>query len=354
MAIYRPVATLATESSGGDPMAAATALLGAGDLDLPQAGVHRLVVDLGTGPGHDRVDLFLSHLSPLAATEPATELRVALANAGDPVDVLAADVLRVDQTPTGVHVVALAPSHRLSDLRIARTYVQQTVADVVEDLLAEAEVAAGSVDAGQSLAQYHLDGRRSAWDSIHALARLFGAEITSGADGSLSFVPAPGASAGGALGGLGGLAGAAAGVAGDLLGLGGGGLRRGANLLGWATGPRRAEALPVPGVAPLGAASSLGASRGHHVLKEPDDGSSATLVIASLRDTDGADGAAQALTARATRTRTGGRLVVVGDPTLRAGTDVDVDDETWHVRRVQHCMDAVSGYVCELTVEGTA
>jgi hypothetical protein len=348
--IGRPVASLATGRDGGGGLPTnPSALLGSGSLDLAQAGVHRLVVDLGVGTAHDRVDLVLSHLSPLAETAAGTPLQVGLALEGDPVAVLATEVLRNDDAPGGRHLVALAPSHRLSRLHLGRSYLQQTVADVVNDLLGEAEVDAGEIDAPWSLPSYHVESRRPAWDNLHRLAALFGAEITSDAEGAVCFAPAPGASTGG----LGGLASAAASVAGAL-GLGEqGGLRRGANVLAWVAGERGAAPDPTPAVAPLGAASPYGAPRGHHLLKASDGERAPTIVSPSLRDSDGASSAATALSAAAERRRTGGRLVVVGDPTLRAACDISVDGDRWHVRSVRHVVDG-GGYRCDLLVEGAA
>jgi hypothetical protein len=348
------VASLATGSAGGGGLPTnPSALLASGSLDLAQAGVHRLVVDLGVGTGHDRLDLVLSHLSPLAETAAGTPLQVGLALEGDPVAVLATEVLRNDDAPGGRHLVALAPSHRLSRLHLGRSYLQQTVADVVQDLLGEAEVDAGEIDAPWSLPSYHVDSRRPAWDNLHRLAALFGAEITSDAEGALCFTPAPGASTGGPGGGLGALASAASSVAGAL-GLGGeGGLRRGANVLAWVAGERSEAPDPTPAVAPLGAASPYGAPRGHHLLKASDGERAPTIVSPSLRDSDGASSAATALSAAAERRRMGGRLVVVGDPTLRAAADVTVDGDSWHVRSVRHLVDD-GGYRCELIVEGAA
>lgn len=350
MSIGRPVMSITTESGGG-ALGAATGLLGGGALDMGEAGVARLSIDLGIDSAHDRLVLLLSKLSPLADIEAGTIASVGLATMGDTTDVITAHVVRVDDRPDGREVVCLAPSHLLSHSYPTRSYVQQTVADVVHDLLDNAEVDADVVDAGHSLDQFHVDGRRSSWGTLHVLARLFGAEITSGADGALSFRPAPGASAGG-LGG--GLAGAAAGAAGALGLSADGGLRIGANVLDWALGPQHPVAATSPDVAPLGAASPFGAPRGHHLLKNPDAGTERGSVHPALRNTSAADGAGTALKAAATRRMTGGRITVPGDPTIRAGDDLTIDDTTWHVRTVRHWVSPASGYTCDVTVEGVA
>ena len=352
MTLARPRARFVAGGGSGGLAAAASSVLGGGDLDLLSGGVERLVVDLDVGRGHDRAEIVVSHLSSMADTEPGSELQVAIGLDGDPVDVLKVDVVAVEDRPGSRRIVGLSPTHHLDELLLARSYVQQTVADIVQDVLSEAGLDAGSVDGSRTMAQYHVDGRRSAWSNLHALADLFGAEITTEADGSVSFTPAPGASAGGPGGALGAAAGAVAGAA-AALGLGGpAGLRRGANVAGWRSSDR-GDALPVPAVAPLGAASPFGAPRGHHVLKDGDGETGPTIVSPSLRDTDGSEGASQALRAAADRRRRGGRFVVIGDPTLRAGADTTIDDDSWHVLAVRHRIDPVRGYLCELTVEAT-
>ena len=106
------------------------------------------------------------------------------------------------------------------------SYVDSSVGDIVSDLLSRGGVDEGEVDASLSLPQVHVDPRRSAWQHLHALARRCGCAVTSGADGSVSFTPIPGAVATGGLGALaaaaGSAAGAVAGAAAGALGLSGG------------------------------------------------------------------------------------------------------------------------------------
>jgi hypothetical protein len=260
-------------------------------------------------------------------------------------------VAGVVRTAAGSVLTAYAPSRRLSSTFVARAYLQQALADVVTDLLGAGDVDAGTVEAPRDLAALHIDGRRSVWSHLHRLADLVGAQVTSGSDGSVSFAPAPGASS--SSGGLGGALGAAAEAAGAL-GLGdGGGLREGANLLGWRSGPRRSEPEPTTAVVALGAASTLGSDRWYHVVAEPDDGSTVVTVAAVARDRDLADAATTARTDSARRRRITGRFRVPGDPALRAGAGVSIDDTDYRALAVTHVLVPDRGYVCDVVVEGT-
>src|SRR5690606_2865999 len=126
----------------------------------------------------------------------------------------------------------------------------------------------------------------------------------------LRFIVPAGAGGGG---GLGGAVGAVAGA----LGFGGsGGLRYGANILGWqaATGPEA----PAPSVAAYGAASEAGASKWHWIKKEPGfSGDGPPRVVPTLRTRDAAEAVHSAWSARAKRARVRGSIQIVGDPSIR-------------------------------------
>jgi hypothetical protein len=347
MALQRPSATIEVGGGGGGGLAGAVAsLTGGGTLGFPEAAVLRLTVDQSVDTSHDRLVLELSALSPLVDTEPGSRIAVALGY-GDELDPVAtAEVLRVDATPSALHVVGYAPSRRRSNLHVARSYVSRQVGDVVADLLGEAGVEPGQVEGSQDLPAYHLDGTRSAWAEIHRLAGRTGSQVTSSADGAVSFAPAPGSTASGGLG-------AAVSAVASAVGLGSATeLRRGASLIGWRRGPRGAEPDWTPAVAALGAASPFGPDRWHHFLKEPSSGSEPFVVDPALRSSSAGDAATAALADAARRRTTNGRLEVPGDPTLRAGGTATIDDTSYRLLRVRHLVDPVLGYRCLLTVEG--
>lgn len=348
MTLSRPTGTVRTGAGGALPGVLAT-----GALDLPQAGVSWLRVDLSVDTAHDRIELGLYPASKLAGTPAGETITVALGEAGDDSDVLTGRVAGLHADPAAPVLVAFAPSRALSWHRVGRAYLRQTVADVVGDLLGDAGVDAGDIDAPQSLAAYHVDARRPVWGHLHALARLVGAQVTSRADGAVSFGPAPGATPAGGLGAVAAAAGAAAaGAVAGALGLGGGGLRSGANVLALQGGALRAEPVPVVPVSRLGAASGLGADRWYHLVAAPDSGSDVAEVDPAVRDADLAEVATVARADAARRGQRRARLVVLGDPTLRAGAEVTVDDTPWRALRVRHLLSRDAGYRCELDLEG--
>lgn len=316
-------------------------------LTLPEAGVAEVVVDLSVGSAHDRVELVLWHESALAGAEPGERVTVALGDAGDDEDVLTAEVAGVARAGAGALLSAYAPSRRLSSTRVARSYLRQTVADVVGDLLDAGGVDAGTLEAPQELPALHVDGARPAWQHVHRLAALVGAQVTSDPDGAVSVAPAPGASPSG---GLGGAVGAAAGA----LGLGGGAeLRPGANVLEWRVGPRRAEPEATRAVVALGAASRLGAERWYHLEPEPEGTSDPVTVAALARDRDVAGVATTARSDAARRRAVSGRVRVPGDPALRAGGTVTLESTSYRVLSVRHRVSRDAGYTCDVVLEGT-
>jgi hypothetical protein len=360
--IVRPTGTVTTSGGGGAPgggsvggavsaAAGAAGIGGSGTLDLPQAGINRVRVDLSTDAAHDRIELHLWRGSKLADTEPGSVLTIALGDDGSDSDVLTGEVAGIVRTAAGSVLTAYAPSRRLSSTFVARTYLRQTVADVVSDLLATAEVAAGEIEAPRELPALHVDGRRSVWSHLHRLADLIGAQVTTGVDGSLSFAPAPGATPAG--GGLGGALGAVAGAVGGALGLSSSAaLEEGVNLLAWRTGPRRSEPEPVAAVVALGAASTVGANRWYHVESEPDDGTELVTVAPVARDQDLAEAASTARTDAARRRRVTGRFRVPGDPELRAGATLTVGGTDYRTLVVRHLLVHDEGYLCDVVVEG--
>jgi hypothetical protein len=329
MALSRPTASL--QLDGASPFG--------GALDAAQAALLRLTVELSVDEAHDRVELLLWRGSLLADAAPGAELVVGLGEADGTEDVLTVEVAGCDVTAWGAVLTGYAPSRRLSSTFVGRAYVDSTVADVVSDLLGEAGVDEGTIDSGLSLPAFHVDPRRSAWATIHDLAHLSGSQVTTGADGSLSFTPLPGASA------AGGLAGAAASVA-AAVGLGSSDeLREGAELLAFRFGPRQP-------VAAVGVQTPVAVPAGL-LLAEPDSGSGAPVdVLPSARTPELADAASSTRGAAARRRTRTGLISVPGRPGLRAGATVKARGADYRVLQVRHVLDTTTGYRCDLVLEG--
>jgi hypothetical protein len=326
MSLQRPAATF--ELRGGGP------------LSLAEAAVRRVRVDLSVDEAHDRVELWLWRDSVLASEEPGASLSVGLGDDGAVEDVLTAEVAWVDLEPWGAVLTAFAPSRKLSATYLGRAYVDQTVADIVADLLSEAGVDAGEVDAPLQLPAFHVEPRRSAWGVLHALARRTGHQLTSTSDGALSYTPVPGAG-GGPLGGLSAAAGAL-GLAPSAT------LREGAELVDFRAGGR--PEAPAPAVVTPSAGTG---PRWHLLAAEPDSGSSApVLVDPALRTREAADAATSAYAAAARRAARAATATVPGRPELRAGATVTARDAAYRILRVRHLLDADAGFLSDLLLEG--
>jgi hypothetical protein len=193
--------------------------------------------------------------------------------------------------------------------------------EVVSDLLAEAEVDAGDIDATLSLPAVHVDPRRSAWGNLHQLARRTGYQITSEPDGAVSFGPAPGPSSSIEL-------------------------REGAELVAHRTGARA----DVPARSIVNPSAGSGA-KWFLLAAEPDDGSATVLLAPALRTQEAADAATTALADLHARRARVGWVRVPGRPELRAGVTVDAGDD-YRITRIRHLIDARAGYVCDLDLEG--
>jgi phage protein D len=332
MTIPRPTASLLLEGSGAPGV-------GGGPLDAAQAAVRRLVVDLSVDDAHDRVELVLWRDSRVASAEPGARLTVGLGDGDDVEDVLTVEVAGADATGWGTVVTGYAPSRRLSSTFVGRSYVDQTVGDVVTDLLESGDVEQGTVDSSLKLPVLHVDPRRSVWATLHALSRRTGCQVTTDADGAVSFTPLPGATAGG------GLAAAATAVAGALGLTGSGELREGAELLAFRSGPR--------GPSPAVRVQSPVAARGGLLLASPDSGSGAPVdVDPAARTPEAAETATKAREAAARRRTRVASVVVSGRPGLRAGGTVKARGADYRILRARHVLDADAGYVCDLLLEG--
>lgn len=324
-----------------------------GELTGPEAAVIALSVHIGTGRAVDGATIALAAQSPAVGTSPGTEVRLDLGFAEENETVLTGDVRQVTQRPWGVIVEVVALPGRMQGHFIGRSYLDQSPAEIIEDLASEAGVSTGDLVSTDALSAYHVDENRTAWHHANDLARLGGSLLCTDPDGSLSMIALAQA------GGLGGLAGAAVAAGQDLLGLGGG-WRFGAELLDASIMPRTTQ--DSAAVAPHGAASPLGSDKWHLLLREPAGGPPGvrTLVPAALRTEAAASALASALEASSARGATAAQVTTLGQPGVRPGDPVSIADWPFgdpadlEVESVRHRLDRSCGFISEIALVAAA
>jgi hypothetical protein len=320
MTLMRPAAKLTVD--GSDYTAAEGALRGL-----------RLSLGLGT---HDAVTAALGPLTPMDDTATGATFEIALGYGDELETVFTGTVATVEKTPSGVILEGVAATWPLARKRVAQSYVEQTVKQIVEDLLGQAEVDAGEIEAPLKLFAYHVDERRTVWSHLLDLARLASCDVICSAAGALDFRPPR------------------SGPSADHT------LRYGADLVRWSLGPRDPQTPRK--VVPYGAASEEGGEKWHILLREPDGGSPSdpTIVPAALRDRDGAKALEDGLAKLAERRATGGTLLIVGNAEIRPGDVLELSDmpagepDLVRATLVTHLLDGAAGFRTNLTVEGVA
>ncbi|MEM9556636.1 MAG: hypothetical protein AAGC60_20420 [Acidobacteriota bacterium] len=310
--------------------------------DARSAGLLELRVDLGLAR-HDAATLGLAPGSPLDPS-PGARLEIALGEAGAEEPVWSGSVIERVDAPAGLRVEALTPSHALSAARRAEVYLQQSVAQIVRDLVSDT-VPINTLEGDLALDVYTVEPRRTVWDYVVELAHLADCVLSSTADGALRLVASGGSAGaiGGALGALGALAGES-----DAL-------RRGAELLSWRLGPSSASSGPARALAAVGAASEQGATRWHWLRARPTPVGSVPAagsprLVGAVRTRAAAEQVAEGMAARRARGETVGELVAVGRPSLRPGQTVRVadlpsGDATLRLESVTHRLSSHAGFL---------
>jgi phage protein D len=301
-------------------------------LTMPEAAAAALVAESGVDGLHDLASIVLGPLSPVLDVAAGASVEIAISPGDDGTEpVLTGAVERVRHVPWGTAVDVLATTAALDRLRVGRAYVNQTAGDIVRDLLGEAGLDAGEIDAGPTLGAYHVDERRSAWRHVRSLAALLGAELVCGATGEVHVrLPRTGTA--------------------DHV------LCAGAELLAWSAGTRQPPLAPAD-VGPFGAASEQGADAWSLIHHEPGGGGAHRLFPA-IRDREAGSAIDEAATAATTRAGGVGRAVTTGTPTIRAGDLVELDDvdrasRTYRVLHARHQLDA-GGLTTTLDLEHAA
>lgn len=319
MIIRHPVASLVVS---GRPFTAAEAAVGTVD------------VRLASGGEHDSARLVLWSTSRAAGASTGDRIAIALGERGDVVDVWAGTVVRAERADGQVVLDALAHTAPLSRERRAQAWQDQTVADIVRDLVGA--VAIEEVDASLQLPWFAVDTQRSVWSHLRDLAHLVGAELGSSPNGAVRFVPVA----------------ASRNVH---------TLRYGAELVRWKLADH--DITPARGASAYGAASEAGAQQWHWLMGAGggnSGGGSAPALAGVLRTRDAADAVAKGRAERQQRRTRQGLLLAVGTPAIRPGDGVSltsvpgVPDARYRVRTVHHRLDGRLGMSTTLTVEGAA
>jgi hypothetical protein len=264
------------------------------DLSAAEAGLAALSVDLATGT------VGSAHLSlwPRTAFEnaaPGDEIALSIGAADNPTPAFSGVIESVRKGPRAVVIEAREAPAPLLTSRLNRSFVNQTIADIVHGLAGDVPVSAAESEIELSL--YAVEGRRSVWSHLRELAALAGADLHCTADGALVFAPY------------------GAGESHTL--------HRGIDLLGWET--LSAATPEAETYAVHGAGSRAGADKWHWLdpaVKGAETGES--RVLGAFANTDAAEAATAAAAARAANAAVRARARVWGRPNLRIGDTLDL------------------------------
>lgn len=296
-------------------------------LTAAEAGLQRLTVTLGLGC-HGQAEFAFWPGSAFAGVAPGDALTLALGPRDDETPVLTGTVSARRQEAGAIVVEALDLSGALGLARTTATFEKTSIADIVRKL-AEAAAMQVDADADQTLAIYYVLSQRPIWDHLRDLSRLTGRDLGVDADGRLLFrKPDAGARHT---------------------------LRHGAELIRW----RLAQGEAPVAIARAAHGSASQSGNWHWVDADPlGETPDPARIEGALSDRDLATTATDAATARASRAKTGGWLMVTGDAAIRPADSVTVTDlpggdpEPLRVRRVRHRLDGETGFTTCLDIEG--
>jgi hypothetical protein len=311
-------------------------------LSAAEAGLVGLRVDLAFN-SHDTAHLLLWPRSKLAVAEPGMDLTIGLGLNGDGGGPLATaggllgaggdaiwtgGVQGVRSRAGYLAIEGLASTAQLSRERRSLTWADQTVADIVRDLVGDLD---SEIEADLDLPNYSIDNRRSVWAHLCELARLAGAQLSGAPEGGVRFILESKETA--------------------LVEL-----RYGTDLIDWWLSRREVPA--ATGAVEQGAASSAGSDKWHWLAHDPvGSGGEVIAVPAAFRTRAAADKFAAAISARAQRSGVRGAVWLGGRPDLRPGALVELkdlpegDSGPLRVRAVTHQLDGETGLITALAVE---
>ncbi len=287
---------------------------------------------------------------------------------GDNQAVFSGAVAKIRPTLQGLSVFALGKMNGLLNLRLASTYEGQTAGQIVNDLVSQAGLDAGTIDDGPTFPRFAVDHRLSGYAHVRGLADRLGYELYTDVDGALMFHALGDAAGLDAAGGglLGSLAGAAESAVSALLGGGGGseGYAFAQHLLAARAGRRASPwgSVLVGGESPM---SSQGDSSAHWLTVNDSDfqgqaGSGDPTILLldqAARSKDLADRFAAGQLAVAQRRANQVSLRVFGRPQVDLGDDISVSDVpedllngSGYIRALRHQFNDRLGFVTDLRV----
>jgi hypothetical protein len=299
-------------------------------LNASEAGLLSLRVLLARG-SHDAVELTLWPRTKLASASPGDSLSVQLGFEDVEADVWSGEVTSIEHGERALVITGHTPSALLSRERKSKTYLAQTVADIVRDLASSIDI--DQVDASADLAYYALDQRRSVWGHLLDLAELSGSEITSSPSGGLRFLPVntlPSATR----------------------------FRYGAELLSWRLGASQTGS--APSFVAHGSASESGSAKWHWVNPDPSAGAGNSQVLGAFHARALGEALTSAAASRARRAGVGGEVELVGRAELRAGDVFNLadlasgDPGPLRALAVAHSVDGCRGFRTLVRVEGAS
>jgi hypothetical protein len=322
-------------------------------------GPRQIIVERDMAIAADLLEVDLMQRSGIALGDAAT---LELGHDDRQGVVFTGDVVELHATLTGVCVRALGKLNALLQLHVTATYEGQSVGSIVEDLVRQAGLTAGTIEAGPTLPRYAIDRRLSGYRHARDLADRLGFELYTDRAGRAMF-RALGAAA--ALDQGGGLLGAAAGAAASALGLDGAeGYAFGRHLIA-ATARHRVPALGTVQVGGESPMSSAGDTSAHWLTTNSEDyrgvagdGEPVRLIFdAAARTKDLADRFAAGYLVVNSRGQQQVNATVLGRPSLELGDAVSLSaapeglvNGSGYVRAIRHRVGVALGFLTDVRV----
>jgi len=303
--------------------------------DEPQAStLVDLLVSLDMDAPADGFTLVLGQVGGLSpARDDEATIELGYADDGDLAQVMTGTVASVEPGLTTRRVIGQSAASALLFTFVEQTYESKTAGEIVRDLADQAGVDVASADDGINFPAYVVDGRRSIYCHMRDLADLSGFDLYVNFEGELVFEECTGGNS--------------------------------VHIFGYAEQivelevlqmPPRAEQVEAWGESPGGSESEeawawltkdFGGSKG-----EAGSGEAKLLLERSaLRTAEAAQTAAEAAHTRIQRRSVRGRLMVPGQPQVKLGDAIRLQDvpeealnQTFQVRSVTHRITKLGGF----------